>query len=90
MRSTIIVSLVASCALLSQLPAACAAPLPSQVESVGERGWRRRQCSMGGCRITDVVSTSPYAWFYMLYSFTASHQTVTLRPNLRCKIWLTC
>jgi hypothetical protein len=66
-------------------PAAYAAPVPSQIDSVGGRGW------IGyGNKFAEVVSTSLYAWFYKPYPFPASRRTLTLRPNLRCKTWSTC
>ncbi|KAF8483768.1 hypothetical protein DFH94DRAFT_324276 [Russula ochroleuca] len=60
MRSTTVVSLlVASWALLSQSPAAYAAPAPSNVVSAAEK----RQCQAGACKFatspdTDTTSQS--------------------------------
>ncbi|KAI0297918.1 hypothetical protein BC826DRAFT_135063 [Russula brevipes] len=57
MRSTTLFSLLAtSLALLSQSPATCAAPVPSDVDSAGIK----RQCSTMSCRATAPPSgTTP-------------------------------
>ncbi|KAN0125703.1 hypothetical protein V8E52_000910 [Russula decolorans] len=53
MRSTTIVSLVVSWALISQSPAAYAAPIPSRVDSVGGK-----RCIGDGCKFTEPPDTT--------------------------------
>ncbi|KAI0000940.1 hypothetical protein BJV77DRAFT_971733 [Russula vinacea] len=84
MRSTTVISLlVASWALLSQSPAAYAAPVPSNLVSAMEK-----RCSMGECKIAT-VRIFPHSSFLMPCLFLVRLPTLTLRPNRGCKAWLT-